>query len=158
MWCFLYSHGEQLRTRRLTALSLIRMGTWRLLVSACSKKSYSPTNFAMIIENMENGTVIDFAHHFLTFPHQKGTDRPCDSAEMRLHWLSRNFGYTTGWSVIKLRSLLDQFKVFMIMCNMKVADIEMMMNQLEISTATQGFLEAEADASVIFERLQVLHR
>ena len=56
-----------------------------------------------------------------------------------------------------LKTLLDQFKVYMIMCNMKVADIEMMMNQLEISTTTQGFLEAEADASVVFERLQVLH-
>ena len=112
----------------------------------------------MIIENMENGTIIDFAHHFPTFPHQKGTDIPCDSAEMRLHWLSRIFGYNTGGSVIKLKSLRYQFKVFMIMCNMKVADIEMMMNRLDISTETLSFLEAEAEASVDFERLQVLHQ
>ena len=57
-----------------------------------------------------------------------------------------------------LHTLRDQFKVYMIMCNMKVADIEMMMNQLEISPTPHGFLEAEADASVAFERLQILHQ
>ncbi len=57
-----------------------------------------------------------------------------------------------------LHTLRDKFKVYMIMCNMKVADIEMMMNQLAISYTTQWFLEAEADASVVFERLQILHQ
>ena len=104
-------------------------------------------------EDLENGTVIDFEHHFPTLQNQKGTDRPNhnhDSGIIRLQWLRRIFGLQQSGTVVTLKTLLDQFKVYMIMCNMKVADIEMMMNQLEISTTTQGFLEADADASVVF--------
>ena len=42
--------------------------------------------------------------------------------------------------------------VYMIMCNMKVADIEAMMSRMEISRLPDGFLAGEADASVAFER------
>ena len=57
-----------------------------------------------------------------------------------------------------LHTLQDQFKVYMIMCNMKVADIEAMMSRLMISAIPDGFLAGEADTNVAFERLQVLHQ
>ncbi len=156
VWGFLHAQGQLLRTQQLLALPLIRIGTWRVLVSTFSKKSRSPEVFEELIEHMGTGTVIDFAQHFPTLPTQKGTDRPNET--IREQWLQRIFGPHQKGAVVTLHTLRDQFKVYMIMCNMKVADIEMMMNQLEISSTTQGFLEAEADASVAFERLQILHQ
>ena len=41
---------------------------------------------------------------------------------------------------------------------MKVADIEAMMRRMEISSLPDGFLAGEAEASVAFERLIVLHQ
>ena len=73
-------------------------------------------------------------------------------------WLSRIFGDHHNNGVVRLHTLQDQFKVYMIMCNMKVADIEAMMSQLAISETPDGFLAWESDTSVAFERLQVLHQ
>ena len=137
VWRFLHEQGQLLRTQGLLALQLILVGTWRTLVSMYKKKSHSPEVFDTLFDNMGRGTVIDFAQHFPTLPTQKGTDR--HNATFREQWLHRIFGDQHNGGVVTLHTLQDQFKVYMIMCNMKVADIEAMMNQLEISSATQGF-------------------
>ena len=120
------------------------------------KKSRDPEDFETLLDHISNGTVIDFAQHFPTLPNQKGTDRP--NPALREPWLSRSFGDHHNSGVVTLHTLQDQFKVYMIMCNMKVADIEAMMLCMAISSVPDGFLTGEAEASVAFERLLVLHQ
>ncbi len=109
VWGFLHSHGQLLRTQQLLALQLIRIDTWRVLVSTFKTKSRSPEVFEELIEHMGRGTVIDFAQHFPTLPTQKGTDRPNET--IREQWLQRIFGPHHKGAVVLLHTLRDQFKV-----------------------------------------------
>ncbi len=76
VWRFLHEQGQLLRTQGLLALQLIRVGTWRTLVSMYKKKSRSPEVFDTLFDYMGRGRVIDFAQHFPTLPTQNGTDKP----------------------------------------------------------------------------------
>ncbi len=156
LWGFLHDRGPLLRTKELLALRLIQAGAWRLIVSWYKKKSLDPAAFEALMDNMRKGTIIDFAQHFPTIPLHKGTDK--SHTALREPWLNRIFGDRHHRGVVTLQTLQDQCKVYMIMCNMKVAEIEAMMWGLELSSKPKGFLTGEAEASVKFERLLVLHQ